>query len=238
MKVKKSPACPKCKKQKIKCAHREVIDEVPIARKRKRRGKRTAPSRKKTQDSDTEGSQSNTDEDQAQLSHVASDRPRRAGAGKRKLSDTFNGDATANAPKRAKRAAPVLEKSSNDVGTKQGQQRKKPGPKPRKQLDPSPIVIPDSPETSPSPEEQPSPPRQTPSQFHGNLNASIDMAWHGHMLKTLEKNISNTRQKWRHMLQTIEQVQDEWEETLQSMHATTQFMHEWSKRFVKQNGRV
>lgn len=149
---------------------------------------------------------------------LASHRPRRANAGKRKLDDTSNETATANDSKRQKT------------------ERKKPGRKPR-QKTPIPIVIVEDTEAEPpavsSPTTEPS---DTPAVIQqrngGNVNPSIDMAWHRGMTTLLEKHINDTKQKWETLQNTIEEAGKQWEDVQNSMQAAKNFMIEWASRWT------
>lgn len=149
-------------------------------------------------------------------------RPRRANAGKRKLDDTVEDTAT----KDAKR---------------QKTDRKKPGRKPREKT-PIPIVVVEDTEAGTvsvsSPGTEPSnPPTATIQQgYGGNVNPSIDMAWHRGMTNLLENHIDQTKQKWETLQNTITEAEKQWEEVQKSMQAAKSFMNEWTSRWTMSDG--
>ncbi|OKL57940.1 hypothetical protein UA08_06524 [Talaromyces atroroseus] len=232
-------ACDECRRKKVKCEHGQQGGD--IAGKRKRSGRTPAPSQRTTNQgnaSDVNAVEHATTteapdrEGQAQSSQTASERPRRLGAGKRKLSEAFDQNPPSNVSQRPRKLAAVSEIPSNaNANTQQAKQRKKPGHKPRKQPDSASIVIPDTPETSPSPAERSSP---QPQPFDGNITVSIDLAWHLHMNNEVERRMSDVELEWRGMCRDMENIQDKWQHLLESMYMTRQVMDEWTSRFLRQ----
>jgi hypothetical protein len=147
-------------------------------------------------------------------------RPRRANAGKRKLDETMVEDTATNDPKRQKI------------------ERKKPGRKPCQKTPPL-IVIEDTEAASrsvSSPGTEPSnPPAAIQQRYGGNINPSIDMAWHRGMTGLLDNHINDTKQKWETLQNTIKEAEKQWEEVQQSMQATKNFMNEWTSRWTMSN---
>jgi hypothetical protein len=236
-------ACDECRRKKVKCEHgQQGADIAPSAGKRK--PKTPAPSQETNQGnySDVNAAERamivepQTGGNHAQSSQAVSERPRRLGAGKRKLSEAYDGDAPSNALQRPRKVAALPEKPTNTIkaNTPQVKQRKKPGPKPRKQLESAPINIPDTPETSPLPVERPSPPPQPLSPYTGNMSASIDMAWHQHMKGDFEKRITICEQKWQNMRRKMKSIEDDWDDLHLSMHEAKTFMDEWKSRFLRE----
>lgn len=162
----------------------------------------------------------------AAKSESASQRPRRANAGKRKLENTS-----------VEHIAPTDSK-------RQKTDRKKPGHKPREKT-PIPIVVvedteagtisvssPSTEHSNPPPPLFSSPPPATQQGYGGNINPSIDMAWHRGMTNLLEKHISETKLKWKTLQSTIMEAEKQWDEVQESMHATKSFMNEWTSRWT------
>lgn len=156
----------------------------------------------------------------------ASQRPRRANAGKRKLEDTSDGTTITMDSKRLKI------------------ERKKPGRKPRHKTPPL-IMIEDteaaplslsSPETEPSSSAtEPSNPPAMTQQAYGNLNPSIDIVWHGTMTRLLEDHINDSKEKWQTLHNTISEAEKQWEEVQTSMETIKSFMEKWTSHWTMRN---
>ncbi|EED22965.1 conserved hypothetical protein [Talaromyces stipitatus ATCC 10500] len=229
-KVRKTPACGECKKNKVRCPHRSVIDEhgniiEGPEEEPKPHASTPAPAPKLTNDGDIEQnpesgatSRSGTaGREIEQLQGTKMERPHRKGAGKRKFDNSTQEDTAEPAQKCPKRGA--------QEASAKPQERKKPG---RKPLQKSPIMVRDTP-----PADVDAPPRVT-QQAHprGNLDMSIDIAWDRHMVSELDKHIKQTGQKWELLQQTIETAQEQWEDVVRSMESTKQFMNKWTAKFT------
>lgn len=66
----------------------------------------------------------------------------------------------------------------------------------------------------------------------GNLDNSMDMAWHRGMTTLLEQRIHDTAQKWELLEKTIEEAKKQWKEVRQSMQTTKDHMNEWTSRWT------
>lgn len=163
-----------------------------------------------------------TEGEVAAKTESASQRPRRSNAGKRKLDDTS------------------LEHTAPTDSKRQKPDGRKPARKPREKT-PIPIVVVEDTEagtvsvSSPGTELSNPPPANFPptaTQHGGNINPSIDMAWHRGMTNLLEKHISETMQKWEMLQSTIIEAEKQWEEVQKSMQATKSFMNEWTSRWT------
>lgn len=226
------PVCAYCRAKKIACHHRAIYDEFDKLVKPAEESpklddpKPTSGQTKKAtlkfinDTIETAGKEG----EKPTETESTSERPRRVNAGKRKINEAMVEDAAANAPKRLKT------------------ERKKPGRKPR-QKTPLVIVIEDteaarrsvsSPGTEPSitATEPSNPPPAIRQGYGGNVNPSIDMAWHRAMTNLLEQQINGTKQKWETLQNTIKEAEKQWDDVQRSMKATKDFMNGWTERWT------
>ncbi|EEA28515.1 hypothetical protein TMatcc_003155 [Talaromyces marneffei ATCC 18224] len=215
------PVCDFCKAKKIACHHRDIYDEFGRLVKRgetppKLDGPKPASGQAKKAAFKIQIKTFGNGSEKSSETSTASQRPRRANAGKRMLDDVSIESATENDSKRQKT------------------EQKKPGRKPRRS---TPISIEDTeaePLSASSPATEPSvTPLVTQQLRGGNLDNSMDLAWYRGMTSLLEKRINDTTQKWKVLKQTIDQAEEQWEEVQQSMQSTKNFMNEWTSRFAR-----
>lgn len=241
--------------KKLRCDHRYPIedDEESVTSGRGRKAARRTPSLTQTINvSEAPNTNGDTSEHPAataehamrnraqSIETIASQRPCRLGAGKRKLSEIIE---EIPAPKRTRRApatAPTDEMFQQQQQPQlQNQQRKKSSSKGHKEIDSSAVVIPDTPDNSLSPVERSSPsPRDMMSSTDGNMGTSIDLAWHRYMSGAHEKYVKDTEQKYKRWRRTVELADAQFEDFQRSMKTTQDFMNEWISRFTRQTARL